>query len=293
MTPSIETLTLPIGKQRLAALRIAPDPDHASARVLCLHGWLDNANSFAPLMPALAGADLELVAIDLPGHGLSDHWPGGYSPTDMMLAVVDALDALGWESCHLVGHSLGGCIAPLLACAQPDRLDSLTLIDALGPVSEPAERYPARLQRVLADHAQPERYRSRLFDSEAAAVDARLRVAHMPREAAELIITRQLVRDESGYRWRFDPALRMASTHYVTEAHVHTLLATIDSPTLCIMASDGFLAARPGTNARFDRLRQGTRVMVDGHHHVHMESPGEVARLITAHLAAQGGPIAA
>ena len=38
---------------------------------LCLHGWLDNANSFLPLAEKLP--QLQLVAIDLPGHGQSDH----------------------------------------------------------------------------------------------------------------------------------------------------------------------------------------------------------------------------
>ena len=38
---------------------------------LCLHGWLDNADSFLPLSACLN--ELNLVAIDLPGHGLSQH----------------------------------------------------------------------------------------------------------------------------------------------------------------------------------------------------------------------------
>ena len=40
-------------------------------RVLALHGWLDNANSFQPMAPLLG--QLDLVALDLPGHGHSDH----------------------------------------------------------------------------------------------------------------------------------------------------------------------------------------------------------------------------
>ena len=39
--------------------------------LLCLHGWLDNSASFQPLNQYLS--DFHVIAIDLPGHGLSDH----------------------------------------------------------------------------------------------------------------------------------------------------------------------------------------------------------------------------
>ena len=39
--------------------------------VLCLHGWLDNANSFLPLAAAMSTQSL--LAVDFAGHGLSSH----------------------------------------------------------------------------------------------------------------------------------------------------------------------------------------------------------------------------
>jgi pimeloyl-ACP methyl ester carboxylesterase len=38
-------------------------------KVLCVHGWLDNSNSFAYLGPKLASKGYDVVAIDLMGHG--------------------------------------------------------------------------------------------------------------------------------------------------------------------------------------------------------------------------------
>ena len=43
--------------------------------VIALHGWLDNANSFARLAPKLDG--LRIIALDMAGHGHSGHRPPG------------------------------------------------------------------------------------------------------------------------------------------------------------------------------------------------------------------------
>ena len=53
-------------------------------------------------------------------------------PRTLAAAVADALDALGLERVHLVGHSMGGAIAIALAGRRPERVASLTLIAAAG-----------------------------------------------------------------------------------------------------------------------------------------------------------------
>lgn len=106
-------------------------------KVLALHGWLDNAASFDTLAPLLPG--IRLVALDLAGHGLSQHRhpTAGYEFVEWVPDVLWAATALGWDRFAILGHSLGAGIAPLVAAAAPDRLDRLVLLDGLGPPSPP------------------------------------------------------------------------------------------------------------------------------------------------------------
>ena len=65
-------LRVPVAWGELAGLRLE-NPGRPA--VLALHGWLDNAASFVPMLPWLSG--LDLLLLDLPGHGHSSHLPPG------------------------------------------------------------------------------------------------------------------------------------------------------------------------------------------------------------------------
>ena len=68
----VEEVRLNLGHIELAAHLFGPQQ---GIPVIALHGWLDNANTFARLAPRLHG--LRIVALDLAGHGYSDHRPVG------------------------------------------------------------------------------------------------------------------------------------------------------------------------------------------------------------------------
>jgi pimeloyl-ACP methyl ester carboxylesterase len=109
------------------------DPDSAEV-VVCLHGWVCSVYTFRALMLILAEAGRRVIAIDLPGHGLSDkpEDPACYTVEAMTACTVRAIDALGIRRAVYVGHSMGGVIATRIARQHPDRVTRLVLCAPAG-----------------------------------------------------------------------------------------------------------------------------------------------------------------
>jgi 3-oxoadipate enol-lactonase len=99
--------------------------------MVLLHGLGEGATSWAAVELPFADRFL-VVNIDLRGHGSSD-WPGEYSLPFMRDDVIGVLDAIGLRDVVLVGHSLGGTVAYLVASARPDLVARLVVEDAPPP----------------------------------------------------------------------------------------------------------------------------------------------------------------
>lgn len=110
----------------------------APARVY-VHGLGLSSSTLVPVAahPALAGR--RTLVIDLLGFGLSDKPDGfGYGVEEHADCVIELLDALGLESCELVGHSSGGSIAIVVASRRPDLVSALVVAEAnLDPGAGP------------------------------------------------------------------------------------------------------------------------------------------------------------
>ncbi len=281
--PKLSTDSLTLRDDVTIALLRQREPNiNSDTRVLCLHGWLDNANSFVPMMPYLP--DMDLVAVDLPGHGHSSHLQGPYSVLDTTVRCLEIASALGWETFHVVGHSLGGSLALMLAVAAPDRVLTTTAIESAGPLAGPPEDFASRLQKAADDREHPERYQSRTFESREKAVESRLKAAKMDRLSAELIIRRQVQETDDGFTWRFDPALRNTSLSYMQETQVESAMAAIQCRTHIVVASDGFIAKRDETGARLGAVKDLLITELPGFHHLHMDTPEPVAAAINRFL---------
>jgi len=220
--------------------------DPSKPLVLCLHGWLDNAASFLPLMSELS--DKYIVAIDWPGHGFSDHRGADahYHFIDWIADLAQLFELKQWRNIDIVAHSMGGMIATAFAAAFPEKVKSLTLIDSIGFLCAEPEKTTeqlregilSRLKFLDINQCHPNKKKS-LHSTIDSAIKARVHVSDLAYQHAQLIVERGIVKNKEGFTWRSDSRLRLKSPYR-------------------------FLA---------------------GGHHVHMEQPKALAQLISTFLA--------
>jgi pimeloyl-ACP methyl ester carboxylesterase len=267
---------IPFG--RIAGLRSGTA---GGPKVLALHGWLDNAASFLPLAAQLPA--LDLVMLDLPGHGRSAHLgPGAdYNLLVTVNAVLDVADALGWERFALLGHSMGAGIASILAASVPQRIERLVAIEALGALAEAPERTAQRLRDGVAAARALSSKKLRVFPDLGAPMRARMQANQLGEASARLLVERGVAAVDGGLVWSSDPRLTLPALQRMTEAQVRALIAAIDCPVRVIFADPAqTYLPEPLRSERAALLPQGELVVLPGIHHLHMEAPAEVAQAI-------------
>jgi pimeloyl-ACP methyl ester carboxylesterase len=97
--------------------------------VVMIHGMATNLAFWWLTMALATRWGLRVTALDLRGHGRSSVPATGYTVPHLAHDVVGLMDAAGIGRAHLVGHSLGGEVALLVAARRPERVSSVTLAD--------------------------------------------------------------------------------------------------------------------------------------------------------------------
>lgn len=117
-----------------------------SAPVVLLHGFGGSHVVWEPIQRKLA-TETATLAYDMPGYGNSFDYEGAGPVKVAVSAILADLEVRGISSAHVVGHSMGGAVAALMAIFQPERIASLTLLSPGGFGPEINQRL---LQRYAA-----------------------------------------------------------------------------------------------------------------------------------------------
>jgi pyruvate dehydrogenase E2 component (dihydrolipoamide acetyltransferase) len=257
------------GGRRLRILDLGGDADPAATPVVLVHGFGADLNTWMFTQPALAETR-RAVSLDLPGHGGSAKQVGAGDADALAAGLADAFAALGLERAHLVGHSLGGAVALVLAQTQPVRIASLTLIASAGLGPD--------INRAFIDGFVRAQRRREMQDV------LRLLV-HDP-----ALVSRRMIDDVLRYKRLdgVDAALRAVADAWFPDGRqaldLRPALAALPLPAQLIWGGDDRIIPPAHAAAFTGRLPTHTLAAVG--HLPHMEKSGEVNRLIGRFIAA-------
>ena len=240
--------------------------------VLMLHGWLDNAASFALLAPELE--DHHVVAIDLTGHGRSDRRSAdaSYQIWDDLPEILGVLEQLGWLEFDLLGHSRGAIIATLFAGAFPERVKRLVLLDAMFPEAVPEGEFGQQLRKSLDQKPGLLVARNRVFITLEDGIALRTNAQLNP-GAAALLVERGVQACEGGLTWTTDRRLYGASAVKLTDGQIRAVSRGLTMPALLLLAKNGRMDQSEAFNALIALNQELVVERVVGGHHFHMETP--------------------
>jgi len=292
----IDELSYQLEDLKLTALACGNEADEP---VLCLHGYLDNAASFLPLMQQIAQesdllSERRIIALDWPGHGHSDHRSIGahYHFFDYVSDLLALFTLNNWQAIDIVAHSMGAMIASAFAAAFPEKVKSLTLIDSFGFICAPEALATDQLRRGVLSRVKSSNA-TRCFTVEMA-VKARLHVSDLTVEHVKLIVQRSLIEVDAKsvatedidstsvlYRWRSDPRLRTVSPYRLSLKQGQQLFSDIKCPLQLIYGDKGMKMVTTGLEHFSSNITNLKITKLSGGHHVHMEKAKELLPILS------------
>jgi 3-oxoadipate enol-lactonase len=127
--------------------------------VLLIHGLAGDLSAWKPQVAALR-ENHRVVAFDNRGAGLSTQVDEPITTTDLARDTVALMEALGISNAQIVGRSMGGAVAQIMAIERPDLVRSLVLCASFAKLDPLGARVLTNMRQVLewrgnwADHAR-------------------------------------------------------------------------------------------------------------------------------------------
>ena len=105
--------------------------EHGGVPLVIVHGYNGSCDYWYPQTVLGLAERRHVIAVDLPGNGLSGKL-SAHNMETLSGFIVRFIETLGFEQADLMGHSMGGLLAIAAATARPDRVRSLVLVDSAG-----------------------------------------------------------------------------------------------------------------------------------------------------------------
>jgi esterase len=247
----------------------------AGAPLVILHGLYGNQANWATHARHLA-QHYAVVALDARNHGQSPH-ADTMSLDAMANDVADTLDALGLDDAHLLGHSMGGKTAMLLALRKPERVRSLVVVD-IAPVAYERGLDPVLNALCSVDLAQ---VKSR------GDADAQLAERITSKPVRDFLLTNLQRSADGSFEWRINLPVIRRCFEEITGWPVENL--SYAGPTLFIRGEESSYVLPEYHATMREQFPNGTlKSLAGAGHWVHSEKPEAVQRLVENFLAGVG-----
>lgn len=272
-----------------------------ATRVLCLHGKQDNCCTFDRLIPMLQQG-FYFVCIDIPGHGQSSHFSQGFRITleSYVLAVKRVIEYLEWKRFKCIGHSMGGMIASLLASLYPEYIESLVMVDCVGPASVHPENTVELMRNycdsLLAIESKSTKRPPPSYTYEQAVnVILTKRPSKLTRQSVDALIKRSLLKRPDGhYSFSMDQRLKINYSRMFSPMQHMVVIQSIKCPVLYLYALENELHKLPDAKLTRKMYKSNTNVRIvkiNGNHDVHLNHPERIADLISEFLLSERSKI--
>ncbi|XP_071446691.1 probable serine hydrolase [Hetaerina americana] len=265
--------------------------------IVALHGWQDNAGTFDNLAPLLPPT-VSLLAIDLPGHGKSSHYPLGQSYFlywDGLAVLRRIVKHFKWDKISILGHSLGGGIGFMYAGSYPDEVEHLICIDIVSPVIKDSEKMvagiSASVDKVLAYEKILDKVMPAYTYDEALELVLTAYRGSLTRDSCKILMKRGLEKsqDGKGYHFRRDVRVKIFGLGYLSKETVMGFAANIKCKVLNIKARPGMIFDKEEYyHEVLSKMRESAEQLefheVPGTHHLHLNEPMNVLPIIVKFL---------
>jgi pimeloyl-ACP methyl ester carboxylesterase len=246
--------------------------------IVLLHGGAQNAHTWDTVALAL---ERPLLALDLPGHGHSDHRDGGpFSPRENAVDVAVALRVLAPDARMVVGMSLGGLTTIALTAHAPELVRRVALVDVTPGVDRDKAAPIAQFIAGPATFDSFDEILARTIEFNPTRTESSLRRG---------VLHNAIQRDDGQWVWRYQRPRMLEETDMDIPADFATLwddVARIAVPLMLVRGAAAGTVVDDKDEAKLRELQPTARVeLVEGAgHSIQGDKPLELARLLVDFL---------